>query len=44
MTESREKKVYKAPTLRRYGDLAKLTATGAANSLENGSPAAAKRT
>lgn len=38
-----EGKAYTAPTLKRYGDIAKLTATGTKGSLENGSPSNAKR-
>ena len=41
---SNSKKAYQAPKLKRYGDMAKLTATGASGSLEGTSPAASKRT
>ena len=41
---TKEKKAYQAPSLKRYGDVAKLTATGAAGSPEGGSPAASKKT
>lgn len=38
-----EKKAYRAPSLKRYGDVAKLTASGAGGSPENGSPANSKK-